>query len=187
VVHRDVPRGQLGLPNDPVTAYVNNLLAAGAARVYDNSEGTDHAAARPHAGVQCLCGLGIKQLRTGASAVPPRCRHPKVGTARRARGGQVPARRGAGPSSPRARRTQSLTTDNLHKTFPSRSSLARGTTSDTSAAQPSSSHAPAPQRRRPGDEHATTTDTLTRVLTSTPTPTLTPRRSSGGRRRILPR
>jgi hypothetical protein len=110
VVHRDVPRGQLGLPNDPVTAYVNNLLAAGAARVYDNSEGTDHAAARPHAGVQCLCGLGIKQLRTGASAVPPRCRHPKVGTARRARGGQVPARRGAGPSSPRARRTQSLTT-----------------------------------------------------------------------------
>jgi hypothetical protein len=48
------PHGQSGLPNDPVTAYVNNLCATGA-----NSEGTNHAAAGPHMGVQCLRGLSV--------------------------------------------------------------------------------------------------------------------------------
>jgi hypothetical protein len=68
------PRGQPSLPDDPVTAYVNNLRATGAApQIYDDSEGTDHVEVRPYAGVQRLHGLGIKQLRTGASTTPSSC------------------------------------------------------------------------------------------------------------------
>jgi hypothetical protein len=37
------PQGQPGLPDDPVTAYVNNLRCR--LWVYDNSEGADHATA----------------------------------------------------------------------------------------------------------------------------------------------
>jgi hypothetical protein len=38
------PRGQPGLPEDPVTAYVNGLRMTGMAPwVYDDSEGTDYA------------------------------------------------------------------------------------------------------------------------------------------------
>jgi hypothetical protein len=40
------PRGQPGLPDDPDTAYVNNLHATGPCPlIYNNSEGTDHATA----------------------------------------------------------------------------------------------------------------------------------------------
>jgi hypothetical protein len=52
------PHGQPGHPDDLVTAYVNQRRP----RVYDDSEGTRHAAARSHVGVQCLRGFGIKQL-----------------------------------------------------------------------------------------------------------------------------
>jgi hypothetical protein len=50
--------------------------------VYDDSEGTDHAAAQPHAGVQRLHGLGIEQLRTGASIAPPNDRHSSMSSRR---------------------------------------------------------------------------------------------------------
>jgi hypothetical protein len=40
--------------------------------VYDDSEGTDHTTARPHAGVQRSRGLCIEQLRTGVGSAPPR-------------------------------------------------------------------------------------------------------------------
>jgi hypothetical protein len=61
-----------------------------------------------------------------------------------------------------------------------------GTTSGGSAAQPLNNLEPAHRRRRPGDVHATTTNTPTRVLTSTPVPMLTPQHSSGGPRRTSP-
>jgi hypothetical protein len=54
------PRGQHGLTDDPVTAYVNNLRDRRRPGIYDDSEGTKHAALRPHVGVQCLCGLDIE-------------------------------------------------------------------------------------------------------------------------------
>jgi hypothetical protein len=49
------PHGQPDLLDDPVTTYVDNLHATGAApRIYDDPEGTDHTAARPYARVQRL-------------------------------------------------------------------------------------------------------------------------------------
>jgi hypothetical protein len=66
-----------------------------------------------------------------------------------------------------------------------RSSPVRGTASGGSTAEPLNSPEPEHRRRRPGDEHTTTTDAPTRALTSTPTPMLMPRHSLGGRRRTL--
>jgi hypothetical protein len=53
------PRGQPGLPDDPVTSYAppHNRRCPW---VYDDSEGTNRATPRPHAGVQHLCGHCVK-------------------------------------------------------------------------------------------------------------------------------
>jgi hypothetical protein len=69
---------------------------------------------------------------------------------------------------------------------PMREQPVEGTASGASAARLLTSRGFAHQRHQHRGQHATTTDTPTRVLTSVRTPTLTPRRSSGGRRRILP-
>jgi hypothetical protein len=62
----------------------------------------------------------------------------------------------------------------------------RATASGGSVAQPLNNLEPVHQRRRPGGKHATTNDAPTRALTSTPTPALMPRHSSGGRHRTSP-
>jgi hypothetical protein len=97
------PRGQPGLPNDPVTAYVNNLRAIGTAPGSATTRGTRTTRRRdPHAGVQRLRGLFIEQLRTVGSTAPQQRRQSAACAARRTRGGETPARRRAGPSTPRA-------------------------------------------------------------------------------------
>jgi hypothetical protein len=104
-VHRDVPPRTTRPPGRP-----GDDLRQQPPRdrrrlwVYNDSDGTDHALARPHVGVQRLCGLFIEQLSTGASSAPPRRRHPTVGSAQRTHRGETPARQGAGPSTPGAGR-----------------------------------------------------------------------------------
>jgi hypothetical protein len=75
-------------------------------------------------------------------------------------------------------------TDDLHKISQCRRSPVKGMANDASADRVPSSCGPARLCHRHGGQHATTTDAPTRARTSTPT--LTPRRSSGGRRRTLP-
>jgi hypothetical protein len=86
------PRGQPGLPDDTVTAYVNNLRATDATPGLQELKGNRPHSSTTHAGVQRLRGLGVKQLRIRASTAPPCRRRPMMGAARRARGGQAPAR-----------------------------------------------------------------------------------------------
>jgi hypothetical protein len=76
-------------------------------------------------------------------------------------------------------------TDSLHKTSPCRKSNVMGTASGVSAVRLPISRTPAHQHRRRTGWHAATTEKPTRARTSTRTPTLTPCRSSDGRRRIL--
>jgi hypothetical protein len=76
------PRGQPGLPDDPVMANVNNLHATGATLGLRRLGGHGPRDKRPHAGVQRLCGLRIEQLRAGASSTPPRHRRPAAASAR---------------------------------------------------------------------------------------------------------
>jgi hypothetical protein len=85
------PCGQPGLPDDPVTAYVNGLSTTGCPWVYDDSVATDRATSRPHVGVQRLRGHRIEQLRIGAGSAPSGRQRPAARVARRARGGKAPA------------------------------------------------------------------------------------------------
>jgi hypothetical protein len=80
----------------------------------------------------------------------------------------------------------STATDGLHKTSLCRRSLVRGMATDVSALRLPISRTVAHQHRRHVGQHATTTDAPTREQISTPTPTLTLHRSSGGHRRTLP-
>jgi hypothetical protein len=82
--------------------------------------------------------------------------------------------------------TLSLATDNPHRTSSCRSSPVKAIASGASAARLPSSRGPAHQRYRLWGERATRTDVPTRALTSMPTPTLMPCRSSGGHRRSSP-
>jgi hypothetical protein len=61
-----------------------------------------------------------------------------------------------------------------------------GTASGRSAAQPSSNLKPAPRCRQPEDVHVKMTYAPMRARTSTPTPMVMPRRSSGGHRKTSP-
>jgi hypothetical protein len=61
----------------------------------------------------------------------------------------------------------------------------RGTSTGASAVRLPTSRTAAHQRHRHAGRHATTTDAPTRAQMSTRTPTLTPRRSSGGHHKTL--
>jgi hypothetical protein len=159
------PRGQPGLPDDPVTVCQQLARDQRRPRIYDDPEGTNHAATRPHAGVQHLRGPDIEQLRTGASTAPPTPNDGHNSTS-----SQRPSASStrSGPFFTRSWGwTQSLAIDNLHRTFLCRSSPARGTASGGSAAWLPNNLGPARRRRRPGDEHTTMTGAPTRAQTST--------------------
>jgi hypothetical protein len=74
----------------------------------------------------------------------------------------------------------SPTTGDLHNTSPCRRSPVRGMAIGVSAVRLPSSRTTARQHHRHTGQHATTTDAPTKARTSAPTPTLTPRRTSGG-------
>jgi hypothetical protein len=83
--------------------------------------------------------------------------------------------------------TPSLVTDDLHKISLCKRSPVKVMASGASAVWLPSSCGPARLQHRHGGQHVTTTDAPMRVRTLTPTPTLTPRRSSGGHHKTLPR
>jgi hypothetical protein len=94
------PRGQPGLPDDSVTAYVNNL------RTIDTAPGfttTQRARTTRRHDPTRECNVCVASAMSSSEPEPAPC-HQRLaaGEARRTRGGEVPARRGAGPSSPRA-------------------------------------------------------------------------------------
>jgi hypothetical protein len=66
------PRGQPGLPDDPVTAYVNSLRTTGAALGLRRLRGHGLRDATTPRGVQCLRGHRVEQLRIGTGSAPPR-------------------------------------------------------------------------------------------------------------------
>jgi hypothetical protein len=93
------PRGQPGLPDDPVT--VCQQLARYRRR--PGSTTTWRARTMRQHDPTRECNVCVAP--TSSSSEPesaPRHRRPTMGTARRARGGQAPTRRGADPSSPGA-------------------------------------------------------------------------------------
>jgi hypothetical protein len=75
VVHHNVPTWTARPPGRPGDG-LRQQPSRGRHRpwVCDDSGDTNHATPRPHTGVQHLRGLFVKQLRTGASTAPPRCR-----------------------------------------------------------------------------------------------------------------
>jgi hypothetical protein len=150
------PHGQPGLPDDPVTAYVNNLRVTGTATDLRRLGGhgprgsTTPRGSAMSAWPQHRAALNRSQHRATAL---PMSNDGRISTSSRR----------LSASSTRSWPffikswgwTQSLATDGLHKTSLCRSSPSRGTTSDASAAQLPSSHGPAPRCCRHGDEHAT--------------------------------
>jgi hypothetical protein len=93
--------------------------------------------------------------------------------------------------SARWHKTQSPATGSLHRCRPRRWSRCRnnpvrGTASGRSVVQLPNNLEPAPRRRRLEDVRVKTTDTLTRVRTSKPTPIVMPRHSLGWHRRTSP-
>jgi hypothetical protein len=137
---------------------------------------------RPHAGVQCLCGLFVEQLRTGASTAPPRRRQSAARAARRTHRGETPAQRGAGPSTPRARRGCRASRSTTRAGRSCVGGPARGMATDASVARLQTSRTAAHLRRRHAGQSLTTTDAPTRART----PTLTLHHFFGGRLKTLP-
>jgi hypothetical protein len=97
------PRGQPGLPNDPVMAYVNNLRTTGATA---GSTTTWRAQTTRRHNPMRECNICVASS-SSSSETEPAPRHcdagcPAAGSTQRTRGGETPTRRGAGPSTPGA-------------------------------------------------------------------------------------
>jgi hypothetical protein len=73
------PRGQPGLPDDPVTAYVDSLRATSIVPGSTTTRRAPTARCHDPKGVQCLRGPCVEQLRIGASTTPSWCRCPTAG------------------------------------------------------------------------------------------------------------
>jgi hypothetical protein len=143
------PHGQPGLPDDPVTAYVNNLRATGAAL---GSTTTRRArAARRHDPTQ-ECNVCVTSASSSSEPEPTLCH--RAADAQGGRGSTNSRRRGASStrSWPFFTRSwawmPSTATDDLHNTFLCRRGPARGTTTDASAVQLLTNHTAVHQRRR---------------------------------------
>jgi hypothetical protein len=178
-------RGQPGLLDNPVMTYVNKLHVTGAVsrstalrrtlttRRHDPTRECNAAWCRPRA--------APTRSRHRVTAPPP----PNDGRgSMNSRRPSASSKKGWPCFTRRWGWTQSPVIDNRHRTSSCRSSPVRGTTNGGSAARLPNNPKPAQQRRRPRDEHATTTDAPTRA--QTPTPTLTPRHSSSGHRKTSP-
>jgi hypothetical protein len=177
------PRGQPGLPDDPVTAYVNNLRAMA-----------------PPLGLQRLRGHGPRDATTprGSAmsvwplrrAAPDRSQHRATATPTisGARGSTNSPRRDASSTrswpfyAKSSAWMPSLAIDNPRGTFLCRGSPARGMATDASVARLQTSRTAAHLRRRHAGQSLTTTDAPTRART----PTLTLHHFFGGRLKTLP-
>jgi hypothetical protein len=181
------PRGQPGLPDDPVT-----------------TTSTTSARPAPPLGLRRLRGHGPRDNMTprgnATSAWPPHRAAPNRSRLR----ATVPPTPNGGRDSTNSRRRgassmrswpfftkswawmPSPAADGLHKTSLCRRGPERGTATDASVVRLTISCTAAHQRHRHAGRRATTTDTPTRARTSMPTPMLTLCHSSGGRRRTLP-
>jgi hypothetical protein len=193
------PRGQPGLPNDPVMDYVNNLRTTGAAPGSSTTRGA--RTTRRHDPMR-ECNVCVASS-SSSSEPEPAPRHRGTDAQRRARldeladarrqfdeelallhqelgvdvelCGQQPAQGVPVQEQPE----RGTVTDAPHRTFLCRGSPARGTATGASAVRLSISRTVVHLRRRHAGQRATTTDAPTKVQMSTPTLTLTPRHSSG--------
>jgi hypothetical protein len=181
---RCTPCGQLGLPDDSVTA-----------------TSTTFARPAPPLDLQRLGGHGPRDDTTPhGNATSAWLLHRAAPNRSRLRATVPPMPSGGRGTTNSRRRGASLTrswifftrswawmpspaTDDLHRTFPCWRGPARGTTTDVSVVRLPTIRTTAHQHRRHAGRRATTTDAPKRVRTSTPTPTLTLHHSSGGRRR----
>jgi hypothetical protein len=161
------PRGQPGLPDDPMTAYVNDLCSTGAA---SGSTMTQRArTTRRH-----------DPRRNATSPWPPP----------RAASNRSQLRASSTRRWPFFTKSwawmPSHATDGLHKISLCRRSPVREMATGVSAVRLPTSRTAAHQRHRRAGRHATTTDAPTRERMWKQTLTLTHRHTFGGRRRILP-
>jgi hypothetical protein len=118
------PRGQPGLPDDQVTAYVNSLRATGTA---PGSMRTRRVRTTRWHDPTRECNVRVASASSNSEPEPaPHHRRPTTGVARRARRGQVLAPRGADPSSlgtrhgPRALRLTTCTGHSCAREAPRR-------------------------------------------------------------------
>jgi hypothetical protein len=175
------PRGQQGLPDDPMTAYVDALRASytalGSATAWRVPQATVHDFTR-----ECfICMASGSSSSTDAESAP---RHRATDAQRRARLDEIAeAKRqldeelatSTKSSGRTGRVTRKLTCGN----YRCRSNTAKETASGRSVDPPQSSPEPVLRHRWLEDVRTTTTDAPTRARTLT----ATPHRSSGGHRR----
>jgi hypothetical protein len=186
-VHRDVPPWTTWPPGRPGDGLRQQPMSDRRRPwVYDDSGGADHATAQSHARMQCLCGLRIKQLQTG-----PAPRHRAADTQRQAWLDELAE----------ARRQLDKEMSLLHQELcmdaepcdrrPAKDIPVQEEPRDgngdrrecRSVADQLHGRAPTPPARGPARDNNRCAN---EGRTSTPTPTLTLCRSSGGRRRTSP-
>jgi hypothetical protein len=171
------PRGQPGLPDDPVMAYVNNLRATSAAA---RSTTTPRAQTTRRHDPTRECNVCVASaLRS--SEPEPAPRHRAADAQRRARLNELAEARLQLDEELALLHQElawmpSLAIGGLHKTSPCRRSTMRGMETGVSAVRLVISYTVAHQRHRRAGRHATTTDAPTRA---------THRHSSGERRRTF--
>jgi hypothetical protein len=171
------PRGQPGLPDDPVTAYIKNLRATSAA---PRSTTTPRARTTRRHDPTRECNVCVASTsRSSESELAPR--HHAADAQRRVRLDELAEARLQLDEELALLHQElawmpSLATGGLHNTSPCRRSTMRGVETGVSAVWLVISRTAAHQRRRRAGRHVTTTDAPTRE---------THRHSSGERRRTF--
>jgi hypothetical protein len=181
------PRGQSGLRDDQVMAYVNDLHATGAAI---GSMTTRRAQITRWHDPTRECNVCVT-FASSISEPEPALRHRTTDAQRRARLDElVEVRHQLDKELALLHQELGMdaepATDDQHETSLCRKSPMRGTTTNASVVRLSTSRTVVHQCHRRAGQHTTTTDAPTRVRMLTSTPTLTLRHCSIGCHRTLP-
>jgi hypothetical protein len=181
------PRGQPILPDDPVTAYVNNLHATGAA---PGSTTTQRARTTRRHDPTRECNVFV--VSASSSFEPEPAPHHRITDAQRwARLDElVEARRQLDEELALLHQELGMDAEPRYRRpaqdIPCRRSLVRGTATGVSAVRLPISRTTAHQHHHCTGRHVTTTDTPKKARTSTQMPTQMLRRSFDGCHRTLP-